>query len=394
MHPTRKSPPYPAPDADTQLVDLSPVAKNLRDNFELARGDTLKLGEAPEPEATVTKPLTEPCEPEQPEESEPAAAVDAGQDGSEAVDDGQDGSQGGDLFFAEAKDFLTRESQFGEDAPVRTRAAAKGKAKARTKAKAKAKAAGRPKAACKAKAKAKAKSKAAAKPKTKQPRKPKAATEDDDGAWDADDIAGPDAQGELQSKDVQECPEEPVDLETTPTKTRKSKEPRKAKEPGKCMQASKSSKSPKPEVTKKTRKMPPKGQEKASFARRFRPMKDAYAGQRWDQLKGAFGLHVQPKVVKVSYMEAGSLQSPLFSSFLTFIPCQVGFWNYAMEFMKDEKKARQIDGTNLKQVCNKAARNFLTLEWVQSCLTYNICVLEPGLSSTFAMGLQDMFLPC
>ena len=238
----RKSPPFPAPDADTQAVDLSPIAKSIRDNFELARADTLQLGQAavPEAEALETKPLPEPSKPEQPptEAESPAAA----QDGqlAEAAEmgalDQADQGHEGDLFFAEAKVFVTRESQFGEDAPERTRAKPKGKAKA----KAKTKSAARAKAACKAKpkakAKAKAKSKSAAKPKTKGPRKPKAALDedDDDDAWDKDDIAGADAgHDEPQTKDLQECPEQQVDTDmptTTKAKPRKAKEPSKAKE--------------------------------------------------------------------------------------------------------------------------------------------------------------------
>ena len=43
--------------------------------------------------------------------------------------------------------------------------------------------------------------------------------------------------------------------------------------------------------------------------------------------------------------------------------CQVPFWNHAVEYCSEEGK---VDGTNIKQVANKAARMFMSLESVQS----------------------------
>ena len=302
--------PIPGPDhnQETQVMDLSPVAKNLRGQFQ-ALGSVSEPSKPLDPSAEPpTQPLTVPGpsmeqQAETPLEDAPKEPSPVAADMAVEEDSGNP-----DLFFAEAKDFTTREAQFGEQAPPRPKAQAKAKSKGKPSPKAKGKAKSKPKAkaaAAKAKAKANGKGKGkdkgkrgrgAAKAKAKSVQKKKktktAAQDKDDNGWETDEVE--EVHSDASEKPCSKRSRSPEDLETKQSSTNKPSPKSKG-----CKATAKA-----PKETPKTKEKSEK-KEKASFARRYRPMKDAWAGQKWDQLKAAFCLHIQPKVVRPSSLEVG-----------------------------------------------------------------------------------------
>ena len=328
--------PFASAEADTQVVDLSPLAKSLRGSLELA-------GEVPEPpnsQACLNSPKPEPAVaakspeakpadvfeppaahalkspvPEPATVSEPEAANALKSPKPEPIQSSkpepsslhiapqtepevkacvpEQTPEDDDLFYANATEYITREAQFAQkaeceasEAAAKPKAKAKGRPKAKAQAKKKAKAKAnaknpKPKAVAKAKAKGKAKAKAKAKggKKTKGTGASK--------SWDEE------SEGEALEDDLV--------LEVEPEDEKPQSEKKKKEAKPKPKQSKPSSKSHDTSL--------PGATGKASFARRYRPMKDAFAGQKWDCLREAFFLHVHRHVISPSKVEAALLHS-------------------------------------------------------------------------------------
>ena len=286
---------------DTQVVDMSPVAKSLKQAFDHAADDQgqPRLEAARDHEAT----------------SGPGPAileVSSGMHGSPrpgseraALPPSQDVFHDDSVITREQqmkqRDELQAQGPKGDDEELKetpkkgrkgkgegkpkAKAKAKSKAKAKAspkkaaaKAKAKAKAKGRPKAKAKSKAKAKAKRKAS--PKSKG--KPSEVASPDNHNEEADEHDKQDDTCVVSDGAAGE--EVKPSAASTAPKTAEPKKPgRRSKQP-------------------ESGHSPPKA--KATFARRYRPEKDAWARSKWDALKGGFELYVLPGVCHAPSLEA------------------------------------------------------------------------------------------
>ena len=315
-----------APDVDpaamdTLVMDLSPVARKLEDEF--AAEASAAVAE-PKPPATScgTAAL-------------PASSNDAGKKDA-TMDDG-DPDDVPDIFFAESA--MTRMDQMAakeslqdtsgkttEDADIQDddangnaalmkRPAAKG-ARGPGRPKGKPKAKPTPKAKGKCKAKAKAKSKAAAMAKSDD--KPSDDMDDVLPVQEDPDVAVADGVCKLDDMEPEQKPGEAFGQEPM----LKATKPRaKAKAKGQAKAKAKTRAKPKTKANAKSKNHsdepseasgdaaedeeeqdPPSG--KATFARRYRPSTDLMASRRWSAIKEAFELLVQPKVYQPSSLEA------------------------------------------------------------------------------------------
>ena len=271
------------PNDDTQVSDLSPVAKSLRASFDAvavapsstspAKKPAKHLNDLEPSQATLPAKLPEPGdatlvhfpEPAQKDDAKPTASLEAKP--VEALADADCSGEEEDLFHAEATEFLTREAQFVQKAEAEK--AKKGKPKAAAKPKAKAKST--------AKAKATSKAKAVPKAKGKVKKRPAASK-----SWEER------SEGEASESEAANDDGDPGEEGAEPTAVENQKSKAKL-------------------ASSKSRKAKDKrdGKEKKSFARRFRPMKDVFAGQKWDCLKQAFFVHINEHVRMASKVEAG-----------------------------------------------------------------------------------------
>ena len=333
---------------------MSPIAKNLQQCFDAEdgacpKGEVItKVAETPVASAEVMPAPALPAK--MPAESEAlaarvapdevAAAAPLPEPAHEPSDD--------DLFFAESKDFITREAQFqAKKAPAHKEDSEsefedegdeKAKPVRKPKAKAKSKAKSKPGPKAKAKAKAKAKGKRGLEPGTKAKKSPtgKAKAKAKSNKKPAPKMEDP----EDEPSPVPEDPEAsaPVAME----------------------------KVSKAEARPRGRKS---GKQKATFARRYRPDSCVYAGKRWDCMRDCFDLLIRDHVTNASTVEATVLQLMPYALRVCMcdmgfeMPLKVSYWNYTMEMVKDNGN---VDGTNIRAFCKKTAQSFLTLEQVQS----------------------------
>ena len=179
----------------------------------------------------------------------------------------------------------------GEAPPEKPKRKPKAKAKARGKAK--------PKAKAKAKARAKAKGKAKAQPKAKVQKDAKSASPK------AKSTAGPKAKakgrpGRPKKVKVMEVDPEKDNTEAAAQAAAPEPEPCKAQlcEEFEVPEAPAAVEAPAKVVKERRVK-----QSKATFARRYRPEKDAWASKRWDALKSNFEMIVQPRVKMAPSLE-------------------------------------------------------------------------------------------
>ena len=276
---------------DTQVVDMSPVAKSLKQAFDHAADDQgqPRLEAAGDHEAT----------------SAPGLEVSSGMHGSPrpgsecvALPPSQDVFHDDSVITREQqmkqRDELQAQGPKGDDEELQeTPKKGKGKPKAKAKAKSKAKAKASPKkAAAKAKAKAKCRPKAKAKSKAKAKAKCKASRK---CKGKPSKVASPDNHDE--EADEHDKQDDACVVSDGA-----------AGEEGKPSAASTAPKTAEPKKPGRRSKQPESGHSppkaKATFARRYRPEKDAWARSKWDALKGGFQLYVLPGVCNAPSLEA------------------------------------------------------------------------------------------
>ena len=264
-------------EQETQKVDMSPISKNLQELFN----------EAADPEPVKDSGASA--------SGVRAAASGEIEEDVKPVADGPPDPE--DLFNCEAKDFITRESQFAkkpddedDENDMEKEHEAKAKTKAKAKAKAKAKSTAKAKGGAKASAKGEVEAEEGSGKKKGRPRK--AVTGDDGLETKAK------ASDEMEKKDDE--PGEVVDpegggddtepAESAPTNPKKSTKPRKPK--------TEQTSEPKATNAKAAKKEPEanEGDPKPIFARRYRPGFCVFAGKRWDAIKDSFELHIESRV--------------------------------------------------------------------------------------------------
>ena len=283
---------------DTEVVDMSPVAKSLKQAIDHAADDQgqPRLEAARDHEATTSAPGPASLEVSSGMHRSPRPGSQCA-----ALPPSQDVFHDDSVITREQQkqqDELQAQGPKGDDEELQTpkkgrKCKGKGKPKAKAKAKSKAKAKASPmKAAAKEKAKAKCRPRAKAKSKAKAKAKRKASPKCN---GKPSKVASPDNHNEeTDEHDKQDdacvVSDGAADEEGKPSAASTAPKTAEPKKPGRRSKQPESGHSP------------PKA--KVTFARRYRPEKDAWARSKWDALKGGFELYVLPSVCNSPSLEA------------------------------------------------------------------------------------------